>query len=124
MQGYIVSIITLFFLMSSCGNIKQENKDIVIEQLIDSLNTYRELGNGKRMLSMIDSLKKMSLPYIKVRRHGKIMNIKTEELVVGDVVLIEAGDFVPADMRIIVCNGIRVEEASLTGLIALFSNRL
>ena len=63
----------------------------------------------------IDSLKKMSLPYIKVRRHGKIMNIKTEELVVGDVVLIEAGDFVPADMRIIVCNGIRVEEASLTG---------
>lgn len=61
MQGYIVSIITLFFLMSSCGNIKQENKDIVIEQLIDSLNTYRELGNGKRMLSMIDSLKKMNV---------------------------------------------------------------
>ena len=47
--------------MSSCGNIKQENKDIVIEQLIDSLNTYRELGNGKRMLSMIDSLKKMNV---------------------------------------------------------------
>ena len=61
MQGYIVSIITFFFLMSSCGNIKQENKDIVIEQLIDSLNTYRELGNGKRMLSMIDSLKKMNV---------------------------------------------------------------
>lgn len=61
MQGYIVSIITLFFLISSCGNIKQENKDIVIEQLIDSLNTYRELGNGKRMLSMIDSLKKMNV---------------------------------------------------------------
>lgn len=61
MQGYIVSIITLFFLISSCGNIKQENKNIVIEQLIDSLNTYRELGNGKRMLSMIDSLKKMNV---------------------------------------------------------------
>ena len=61
MQGYIVSIITLFFLMSSCGNIKQENKDIVIEQLIDSLNTYRELGNGKPKLSMIDSLKKMNV---------------------------------------------------------------
>lgn len=63
----------------------------------------------------IDSLKKMSLPFIKVRRSGKIESIKTEELVVGDIVLIEAGDFVPADMRLIECNGIRVEEASLTG---------
>ena len=63
----------------------------------------------------IDSLKKMSLPYIKVRRSGRIESIKTEELVVGDIVLIEAGDFVPADMRLIECNSIRVEEASLTG---------
>jgi len=63
----------------------------------------------------IESLKKMSLPYIKVRRNGKIESIKTEELVIGDIVLIEAGDFVPADMRIIECNSIRVEEASLTG---------
>lgn len=63
----------------------------------------------------IESLKKMSLPYIKVRRNGKIESIKTEELVVGDIVLIEAGDFVPADMRLIECNSIRVEEASLTG---------
>ena len=61
MQRHIVSIITLFFLMSSCGNIKHENKDIVIEQLIDSLNTYRELGNGKQMLSMVDSLKRMNV---------------------------------------------------------------
>ena len=63
----------------------------------------------------IESLKKMSLPYIKVRRNGKIESIKTEELVVGDIVLIEAGDFVPADMRLIECNSIKVEEASLTG---------
>lgn len=63
----------------------------------------------------IESLKKMSLPYIKVRRNGRIESIKTEELVVGDIVLIEAGDFVPADMRLIESNSIKVEEASLTG---------
>ena len=62
----------------------------------------------------IDALKKMSLPYIKVRRDGKIVNIKTEDLVVGDIVLIEAGDYVPADIRLISTNSVRVEEAALT----------
>ncbi len=63
----------------------------------------------------IDALKKMTLPYISVRRDGKVVVVKTEELVVGDIVLIEAGDFVPADMRIIINNSLRVEEAALTG---------
>ena len=51
----------LIFLIFSCRNIKQENKDTIIEQLIDSLNTYRESGNGERMLFMIDSLKTMNV---------------------------------------------------------------
>lgn len=57
----------------------------------------------------------MSLPYIKVKRDGKVLSVKTEELVIGDVVLIEAGDYVPADMRIIVNHSLRVEESALTG---------
>ena len=63
----------------------------------------------------IDSLKTMSLPFIKVRRNGIVKSIKTEDLVVGDIVLLEAGDFVPADMRITLNNSLRVEEAALTG---------
>lgn len=63
----------------------------------------------------IDALKKLSIPYIKVKRDGVIKNIKTEELVVGDIVLVEAGDFVPADMRIIKCASLKVQESALTG---------
>jgi magnesium-transporting ATPase (P-type) len=68
----------------------------------------------------IDALKKMSLPYIKVRRGGKILSIKTEDLVIGDIVLIEAGDYVPADIRLISTNSVRVEEAALTRRICSF----
>ncbi|MEG1008848.1 MAG: HAD-IC family P-type ATPase [Clostridia bacterium] len=63
----------------------------------------------------IDALKKMSLPYIKVKRDNKVLSVKTEELVVGDIVLIEAGDTIPADMRIIISHSLKVEEAALTG---------
>lgn len=61
MRRNIIYIIALIFLIFSCRNIKQENKDTIIEQLIDSLNTYRESGNGERMLFMIDSLKTMNV---------------------------------------------------------------
>lgn len=63
----------------------------------------------------IDNLKKMSAPYIKVKRDGHVESIKTEELVIGDIVIIEAGDFVPADMRIIQNNSLKIEESALTG---------
>ena len=43
----------------------------------------------------------MSSPHVKVRRNGNVKQIKTEELVPGDIVLIEAGDIIPADMRLL-----------------------
>lgn len=79
------------------------------------LNAILGVTQESKAEKAIDALKKMSLPYINVRRDSKIVIVKTEELVVGDIVLIEAGDFVPADMRIIVNNSLRVEEAALTG---------
>ena len=51
----------------------------------------------------------------KVMRDGKIVNIKSEDLVVGDIILLEAGDSIPADCRIIECNSMKIEEAALTG---------
>ena len=48
-------------------------------------------------------------------RDGKIVSVKSEELVVGDIVLLEAGDAVPADGRIIESAGLKIEEAALTG---------
>ena len=57
----------------------------------------------------------MSAPFVRVQRNGQTLRIKTEELVPGDVVLLEAGDVVPADLRLIETASLKVEEAPLTG---------
>jgi Ca2+-transporting ATPase len=57
----------------------------------------------------------MSAATSKVLRDGKIEIIRSEDLVIGDVILLEAGDSIPADARIIECASMKVEEAALTG---------
>lgn len=61
------------------------------------------------------SLKNMSAPFCKVRRGGEIKKIAASSLVKGDVVLLEAGDVVPADMRIVKCASLKAETSALTG---------
>ena len=63
----------------------------------------------------LEALKKMSAPTCKVRRNGKIITIKGEEVVPGDVVLLEAGNYVPADCRLSSSSNLKIEESSLTG---------
>ena len=52
---------------------------------------------------------------VKVRRNGKVMEIPRHDVVVGDVVLVEVGDEVPADVELIVCNDLQINESALTG---------
>lgn len=63
----------------------------------------------------LDALKRMSLPYAKVRRNGVVESIKSEEIVPGDIVILDAGDIVPADLRLIEVSSLKIEEAALTG---------
>lgn len=63
----------------------------------------------------IDSLKNMTMPETTVMREGKVWKIKTSNLVHGDVVLLQAGSIVPADLRLIESSNFKVAEASLTG---------
>ncbi len=65
--------------------------------------------------SSLDSLKKMSAPVAKVMRDGKIVQIKGRELTVGDVIILEAGDCIGADGRIIECASLKCAESALTG---------
>ncbi len=63
----------------------------------------------------IEELKKVSVPDVKVKRDGKIEIISIENVTPGDILILEAGDYVPADARIIWEASLKVEEASLTG---------
>ena len=57
----------------------------------------------------------MSAPITKVKREGKLKEIPSSEVVPGDIVILETGNFVPADCRIINSVGLKIEESALTG---------
>ncbi len=63
----------------------------------------------------LDALRDMLVSHTRVRRDGRLANIATAELVPGDIVLVEAGDRIPADGRLLIANSIEIEEAALTG---------
>ena len=63
----------------------------------------------------VEALQKMSAATTRVLRDGKIEVVKSEDLVVGDVILLDAGDAIPADCRIFECASMKIEEAALTG---------
>ncbi len=61
------------------------------------------------------ALKELSAPHAKVLRGGNVFEIAAKQLVPGDIVLLESGDRVPADLRLIACNSLYIEESALTG---------
>lgn len=63
----------------------------------------------------LEALKKMSSPSAKVIRNNALISIPSKDLVVGDIMLIEAGDSISADARIIECSNLKVDESALTG---------
>ena len=63
----------------------------------------------------LESLKKSTEPYCKVLRDGKVKKIKTTSLTIGDIVILEAGDIVPADLRLIETHNLKCDESALTG---------
>ncbi|MGB7412830.1 MAG: cation-translocating P-type ATPase [Thermosynechococcaceae cyanobacterium] len=63
----------------------------------------------------IASLRKLAVPIVRVKRAGQVLELSSRELVVGDIVLLEAGNLVPADGRILESANLRIQEASLTG---------
>ena len=63
----------------------------------------------------IETLKKLSEPKAYVIREGYLREIPSEELVIGDVVELEAGRYIPADMRLLSASNLKVEESTLTG---------
>ena len=89
--------------------------DTVIILVVVVINTVLGVVQESKAEAAIEALQEMSAATSKVLRDGKIVAVKSEDLVVGDVVILEAGDAVPADCRIFECASMKIEEAALTG---------
>ncbi len=89
--------------------------DVIIILAVVLVNAILGVYQENKAEQAIDALQKMSASTSKVLRDNKIMTIASSELVIGDVILLEAGDAVPADARLIESASLKVEESALTG---------
>ena len=94
---------------------KETPTDVFIIMFVVILNAVLGVIQESKAEKAIEALKEMTAATSKVLRDGKMVTVKSEELVVGDVIILEAGDAVPADARIIESNSLKCEEAALTG---------
>lgn len=113
-------IITLLFaaIISSIMAYLQgtnEYVDSIIIVAIVVFNAFLGLVQESKAEKALDALKKLSAPTAKVKRDNKIITIPSEEVVVGDILILEAGCYVPADCRLINAYNLKVEESALTG---------
>ena len=89
--------------------------DVIIILSVVIINAVLGVVQESKAEKAIEALQKMSTATCRVLRDGQMLRIKTEELVVGDIVLLEAGDAVPADGRVLESASLQIEEAALTG---------
>ena len=89
--------------------------DVVIILAVVLINAILGVLQESKAEKAIEALQEIAAATSKVMRDGRQITIKSEELVVGDIIILEAGDAVPADARLIECASIKAEEAALTG---------
>ena len=92
-----------------------EFADVLVILIVVTINTIMSLIQESKAEGAMDALMKMTASTSKVLRDNEVKIVKSEDIVLGDVILFEAGDTVPADCRIIESYSLKSEEAALTG---------
>ena len=92
-----------------------EFADVIVIMAVVVINTIMSLIQESKAEGAMEALMQMTASTSKVLRDGEVKVVKSEDIVVGDVIIYEAGDTVPADCRIIESHSLKAEEAALTG---------
>ncbi len=108
----VAAVISLVLALTTEG---ESFADVIIILAVVLINAILGVYQESKAEKAIEALQKMSAATSKVIRDGKIQIIPSEDVVVGDIIVLEAGDAVPADARIIECASLKIEEAALTG---------
>ncbi|MCF7927278.1 MAG: calcium-translocating P-type ATPase, PMCA-type [Candidatus Izimaplasma sp.] len=107
----ILLIIAALISIWASGNLSDGLFIIAIVILNISLSVFQE----KKASNAVNALKSMSSPKASVYRNGTLTEINSNELVVGDIIEVQAGDYMPADVRYIETTNLKVDESALTG---------
>ena len=94
---------------------KEFPSDVIIILVVVLINAILGVYQESKAEKAIEALQEMSAATTKTLRDGNVVAVKSEDLVVGDIIVLDAGDSIPADCRIIECASMKIEEAALTG---------
>ena len=117
-NDFMVIILLIAGAISFLTSFLQGDKDFldtIIIVLIVFINAVLGFMQENKAEKALEALKKMSSPKANVIRNGVLQKIDSTSLVIGDIIVINSGDYISADARLIECNNLKVEEASLTG---------
>lgn len=117
-NDFMIIILIIASIISAIVSTMQGENDYVDSIIIIAivvLNAIMGVIQEAKAEKSIEALKQMTPPIAKVLRNKKIFQINAEELVPGDIIVLEAGNYVPADCRLLESFNLKVEESSLTG---------
>lgn len=114
-EQYRNPMIVLLLLAALVSGAIGEVKDALVILVIVVLNSLIGLIQDYRAEKALSALKRMAAPRARVRRDQQILEIPAEELVPGDLLLLETGSIVPADLRLLEAHSLKIDEAALTG---------
>ena len=117
-NDFMIIILIIASIVSAGISFFQHENDYIDSVIIIAivvLNAIMGVIQEEKAQKAIEALNKMTPPKAKVIRENKISEINAEELVPGDLIILEAGSYVPADCRLIESHNLKIEESSLTG---------
>ncbi len=108
-------MIVILLIAALISGLMHEYTDAIVILAVIIINAILGVIQESKAEKALADLKKMSAPHGKAKREGGILQVPTTDLVPGDIVYLEAGDFVPADLRLAELASLKIEEAALTG---------
>jgi P-type Ca2+ transporter type 2C len=108
-------MIYILFIAAIISTIVGEVSDAIIILIVIFINAIIGVIQESKAEKALEALKNMSTPKALVKRNGEIIEIPSEEVVVGDIAIIDAGRYIPADLRLIESANLKIEESAFTG---------
>lgn len=108
-------MVVILIISAAVSLLLHEYTDAIVILIIVVINAILGFTQEYRAEKAMAALKKMAVPHVHVRRDGHLVEIRAQELVPGDIVLLEAGNSIPADGNIIESINLRLQESVLTG---------
>ncbi len=114
-EQLIAPLVLLLFVAAAISVILGDYKEATVILIIVILNALLGFSQEYRAEKAMAALKNLAVPRVRVRREGNWQEVRAPELVVGDIVLLEAGNLVSADVRLLETANLRIQESILTG---------